>query len=234
MSEIKAVLPPSGRDLRLDFFRGFANWVIFVDHIPNNVVNWLTSRNYGFSDAADLFVFISGYTAAFVYARIMLERGFVVGATKLLKRVWQLYVAHVLLFIVYIVGIGYVAQRWNLPIVIHEFNVAGILDNPTQTLLEGLLLKFKPYNLDVLPLYIILMAVFPFVLWCMLRKPDLTMLVSIALYFAARQFDWNLAVVSRLATGISIRSAGRSCSCSAPGSHSVELSAPGPSSSRAR
>ena len=130
MSEIKAVLPPSGRDLRLDFFRGFANWVIFVDHIPNNVVNWLTSRNYGFSDAADLFVFISGYTAAFVYARIMLERGFVVGATKLLKRVWQLYVAHVLLFIVYIVGIGYVAQRWNLPIVIHEFNVAGILDNP--------------------------------------------------------------------------------------------------------
>ena len=116
--------------------------------------------------------------------------------TKLLKRVWQLYVAHVLLFIIYIVGIGYVAQRWNLPIIIHEFNVAGILDNPTQTLLEGLLLKFKPYNLDVLPLYIILMAVFPFALWCMLRKPDLTMLASIALYFAARFFDWNLAVVS--------------------------------------
>ena len=63
---------------------------------------------------------------------------------------------------------------------------------PTQTLLEGLLLKFKPYNLDVLPLYIVLMAVFPFVLWCMLRKPDLTMLASIALYFAARHFDWNL------------------------------------------
>ena len=77
MSEINAVLPPSGRDLRLDFFRGFANWVIFVDHIPNNIVNWLTTRNYGFSDAADLFVFISGYTAAFVYARVMLERGFV-------------------------------------------------------------------------------------------------------------------------------------------------------------
>ena len=192
MSDIKAVLPAAGRDLRLDFFRGFANWVIFVDHIPNNIVNWITTRNYGFSDAADLFVFISGYTAAFVYARVMLERGFVVGATKLLKRVWQLYVAHVLLFVVYIVGIGFAAQKWNLPIIIHEFNIAGVLDNPTQTLLEGLLLKFKPYNLDVLPLYIVLMAVFPFVLWCMLRKPDLTMLASIALYFAARSFDWNL------------------------------------------
>src|SRR4029450_2018383 len=110
MSTINAILPPSGRDLRLDLFRGIANWAIFLDHIPNNIVNWVTTRNYGFSDAADLFVFISGDTAAFVYARVMLERGFVVGATKLLKRVWQLYVAHVLLFVVYIVGVGFAAQ----------------------------------------------------------------------------------------------------------------------------
>ena len=80
------ILPATGRDLRLDLFRGIANWAIFLDHIPNNIVNWLTTRNYGFSDAADLFVFISGYTAAFVYARIMLERGFIAGATRLLKR----------------------------------------------------------------------------------------------------------------------------------------------------
>jgi OpgC protein len=72
---IRAQLPPRGRDYRLDLLRGFANWAIYVDHIPNNAVNWLTQRNFGFSDAADLFVFISGYTASFVYARIMLERG---------------------------------------------------------------------------------------------------------------------------------------------------------------
>jgi len=77
---INAVLPERGRDLRLDLFRGIANWWIFLDHIPNNVLNWLTIRNYGFSDAADLFVFISGYTASFVYARPMLERGFLICA----------------------------------------------------------------------------------------------------------------------------------------------------------
>ena len=81
--KINAVLPEKGRDLRLDLFRGIANWAIYLDHIPDNVVNWITTRNYGFSDAADLFVFISGYTASFVYARMMLERGFVVGATRL-------------------------------------------------------------------------------------------------------------------------------------------------------
>jgi hypothetical protein len=190
--EIRAILPSGGRDLRLDLFRGIANWAIFLDHIPYNVVNWLTTRNYGFSDAADLFVFISGYTASFVYARMMIERGFVVGATRLMKRVWQLYVAHVFLFVIYIVTIGFVAIKFHDPDIISEFNVAGLIDNPIETLSQGMLLKFKPVNLDVLPLYIVLMGVFPPILWFMLRRPDTVMVASLVLYFAARQFGWNL------------------------------------------
>src|SRR3954470_15512744 len=190
--KINATLPEKGRDLRLDLFRGVANWAIFLDHIPDNVVNWITTRNYGFSDAADLFVFISGYTATFVYARMMIDRGFIVGATRLTKRVWQLYVAHIILFVIYIVAIGYVALRFSDPDIINEFNVAGLVDSPIETLRQGLLLKFKPLNLDVLPLYIVLMGFFPPVLWLMLRRPGQTMLASMALWLLARQFGWNL------------------------------------------
>ena len=190
--EIRAILPTSGRDLRLDLFRGIANWAIFLDHIPNNVVNWLTTRNWGFSDAADLFVFISGYTASFVYARMMIERGFVVGATRLMKRVWQLYVAHVFLFVIYIVAIGFIAIKFRESDIINEFNVAGMIENPIETLTNGMILKFKPVNLDVLPLYIVLMGTFPPILWLMLRRPDTVMIGSLILYFAARQFGWNL------------------------------------------
>lgn len=189
---ISATLPDKGRDLRLDLFRGVANWAIFLDHIPDNVVNWITTRNYGFSDAADLFVFISGYTASFVYARMMLERGFIVGATRLTKRVWQLYVAHIILFVIYIASISYLALRFGDSEMINEFNVVGLVDNATETLRQGLFLRFKPLNLDVLPLYIVLMGLFPPVLWFMLRKPDLTMVLSIAVWLAARQFGWNL------------------------------------------
>ncbi|MHC2931091.1 hypothetical protein ACVJA9_005888 [Bradyrhizobium diazoefficiens] len=189
---INATLPEKGRDLRLDLFRGVANWAIFLDHIPDNVVNWITTRNYGFSDAADLFVFISGYTASFVYARMMLERGFIVGATRLTKRVWQLYVAHIILFVIYIASISYLALRFGDSDMINEFNVAGLVDNATETLRQGLFLRFKPLNLDVLPLYIVLMGLFPPVLWFMLRKPDLTMVLSIVLWLAARHFGWNL------------------------------------------
>src|SRR5882724_9476647 len=191
--KINATLPEKGRDLRLDLFRGIANWAIFLDHIPDNVVNWITTRNYGFSDAADLFVFISGYTASFVYARMMIERGFVVGATRLFKRVWQLYVAHIILFVIYIVAIAFLARRFGDSEIINEFNVAGLVEQATETLGQGLLLKFKPVNLDVLPLYIVLMGFFPPVLWMMLRQPDATMIASIVLWLLSRQMGWNLS-----------------------------------------
>jgi hypothetical protein len=191
--KINATLPEKGRDLRLDLFRGVANWAIYLDHIPDNVVNWITTRNYGFSDAADLFVFISGYTASFVYARMMIERGFIVGGTRLTKRVWQLYVAHIVLFVIYIASISYLALKFGDSEIINEFNVASIIENAPEMLRQGLILKFKPVNLDVLPLYIVLMGLFPPVLWIMLRQPDLTMLASIALWLVSRQMGWNLA-----------------------------------------
>jgi hypothetical protein len=181
-----------GRDIRLDLFLGIANWFIFLDHIPDDIVNRITIRNYGFSGAADIFVFISGYTAAIVYGNMMLERGFIVGATRLLKRASRLYVAYVVLFVIYIVSIGHVATQYAASDIIYEFNVAGLVDHPIRTVGHGLLLQSKALNLDMLQLYTALMACFPPVLWIMLRAPDLTMTGSIALYIAARLFDANL------------------------------------------
>src|SRR5438477_11449039 len=125
--KINATLPEKGRDLRLDLFRGVANWAIFLDHIPDNVVNWITTRNYGVSDAADLFVFISGYTASFVYARMMLERGFIVSATRLSKPVWQLYVAHITLLVVYIASISHLASLFVHSGLVNDFILFGLV-----------------------------------------------------------------------------------------------------------
>jgi hypothetical protein len=190
---VRSVLPKSQRDVRLDLFRGLANWLIFLGHIPNSILTWFTTRNYGFSDGADLFVLISGYTATFVFGKIMMERGFVVGATRLLRRVWQLYVAHLLLFFLYLTAVHYLAHRFDDLHLMDQFNVAPLMNFPVETLSEGLILKFKPLNLDVLPLYIVLMAAFPTVLWFMLRWRNAVMIGSIGLYLAARHYDWNLA-----------------------------------------
>jgi hypothetical protein len=92
--------------------------------------------------------------------------------------------------------IGYVARKSRAPELIGEFNVAGIVDHTIRTLIHGLLLQAKPLNLDVLQLFIVLMAAFPFVLFGMVRRPNVTMVGSLGLYLAARHFDWNLVFVS--------------------------------------
>lgn len=189
---IRALLPAEGRDLRLDLFRGVANWAIFINHIPNNAVMWITTRNYGFSDAAELFVFIAGYAAAIVYAKSMLTQGFTAGTTRLLERAWQLYVAHVVLLVINLAVINWAAQTYNEPHLVDEFNVGGLADDPVRTLTQGLLLKYKPFNFDILPLYIVVLAACPPALWLMLRRPDVTIAGALVLYLIARRFEWNL------------------------------------------
>src|SRR4051812_49498121 len=90
-------LPAVGvRELRLDLFRGLALWLIFIDHVSPDLLTWFTIRNYGFSDAAEIFIFISGFTAALVYGRATFESGIVIGTARVARRVWQIYAAHLL------------------------------------------------------------------------------------------------------------------------------------------
>src|SRR6266436_1628071 len=182
----------TGRDLRLDLFRGIALWLIFLDHIPSNVVAWGTIRNYGFSDATEIFVFVSGYTAAFVYGKEMRERGLVIAGAHILRRVWQIYVAHVFLFAIYLAEISYVATSFENPLYTEEMNILDFLKQPDVTIVEALLLKFKPANMDILPLYIVLLLLFPPILWLLQRWRTLALAASLALYVLALQLDWNL------------------------------------------
>jgi hypothetical protein len=183
---------PGDRDLRLDLFRGLALWLIFLDHIPSNIVNWVTIRNYGFSDATEIFVFISGYTAAFVYGRAMREQGTVVAGARILKRAWQVYVAHIFLFAIYTAEISYVAHSFENPLYHEEMGIFDFLQQPDITLAQAMLLKFKPANMDVLPLYIVLLAGFPPLLWLLLRAPAVALGASALLYALAVHFDWNI------------------------------------------
>ena len=187
-------LPVAGeRELRLDLFRGLALWLIFVDHLPPNILTWFTIRNYGFSDATEIFIFISGYTAAFVYGRAMLEAGFVVASARVLRRVWQIYVAHVFLFTIFLAEISYVATNFNNPLYTEEMGIMDFLKQPDVTIVQALLLRFRPVNMDVLPLYIVLMLFLPLILWLMKWRADVTLALSAALYAVTWHFDLYLS-----------------------------------------
>jgi len=182
----------SVRDIRLDLFRGLALWFIFLDHIPTNVVSWLTVRNYGFSDATEIFVFISGYTAVIAYSRMLEEEGWPRTAARIYRRVWQLYVAHILLFVAFSAQIAWVSIARDTPALIEEMELLGLGQNPYRAILEAALLKFRPVNLDVLPLYIVLLAAFPLVLPAVVRWPWAVIAASIVLYAMTCRYNWGL------------------------------------------
>ena len=181
------------RDLRLDLFRGIGLWMIFLDHIPHDVVSWLTLRNYGFSDAAEFFVFISGYLAGFIYGPVIKAGNFLAALKRLWKRAIEMYVAHIMLFLVFTAQIARTVRKFDNPLYEDEFNVHNFLLHPDVLIGQALTLRYKPVNLDVLPLYIVLVATAPFMLWAMVRRPNLTLLASAILYGLSHKFDWNLA-----------------------------------------
>jgi hypothetical protein len=181
------------RDPRLDLFRGAGLWMIFLDHIPHDAIGWITLRNYGFSDAAEVFVFVSGYLAGFIYGPVI-RAGHLLAATKRLWiRAGQMYVAHLMLFLLFTAQIARTARKLDNPMYENEFNVFNFLQHPDILIGQALTLRYKPVDLDVLPLFIVLVLFSPFVIWGLTRRPNLTLACSACLYVLARWFDWNIA-----------------------------------------
>jgi len=178
--------PARTRDLRLDFFRGVALVFIFVDHIPENILSYFTLQAVGFYDAAEVFIFISGFTAALVYGQRMAVKGALYATAQIWRRAWQLYVAHVFLFVIFIGEVSYTVMTFNNPMYNEEMRVADFLVHPHIAVIKALLLEFQPTFLDILPLYILMMLIFPAVLVSIQRRPLLVVAASFLLYLAVQ------------------------------------------------
>jgi hypothetical protein len=175
-------LPASSRDLRLDFFRGLALILIFVDHIPENILSYFTIQAVEFFDAAEVFIFISGYTAALVYGETLVSQGALYATARILGRAWQLYVAHIFLFVIFIAEVSYTVTTFNNPMYNDEMRVGDFLNEPHVAIVKALLLQFQPTFLDILPLYILLLVIFPVVLLGLRLRPLIVLVPSFLLY----------------------------------------------------
>ena len=182
-------MPASSRDLRLDFFRGLALIFIFVDHIPENILSYFTIQAVAFFDAAEVFIFISGYTAALVYGQTLVSQGTLYATARILGRAWQLYVAHIFLFVMFIAEVSYTVTTFNNPMYNDEMRVGDFLNEPHVAIVKALLLEFQPTFLDILPLYILLLVIFPVVLLGLRSRPLIVLVPSFLLYLLVQAID---------------------------------------------
>ena len=186
-----------GRDLRIDACRGIALWWIFLDHVPNNIGSWLTLRNYGFSDAAEVFMFVSGVTCALAYGKAWRCEGWTGVISRTLRRSWDIYVAFLLLtlacaIVVHLAGGGRLAD---------ESNTRILLDHPGATLAHAAILQYRPVNTDVLPIFVLLHLLFAPLLWLLLRAPNATLGASLTLYALVHVFGWTVPAMAEQPLG---------------------------------
>src|SRR3954468_15488897 len=99
------------RDPRLDFFRGSAMFIIFIAHCRGNFLwDWIPAR-FGMSDAADMFVFLSGYAASIAFGGTFVRSGFLLGTGRIVLRCVQLYAAHLGMFLA-VACLCVLGSRW--------------------------------------------------------------------------------------------------------------------------
>ncbi len=186
----------SERDLRLDFFRGMALFSIFIDHVDwNSFLAQFTLQSVGFSDAAEVFIFISGYTAGMVYGRVIEYQGLLRAWMRIYHRVWQLYVAHVFLFMQFMATVAYLVDALNNAIYAEEFRAADFLKEPGLAVIKALTLQFQPDFMDILPLYIVLLAALPVVLVGFRLWPTGVLAASLGLWCAV-QLNKHIALAA--------------------------------------
>ena len=181
------------RDLRLDFCRGVALIVIFIDHVPGNPLSAWTLRNFSFCDAAEVFVLISGMSSYLAYGSRLDKQGLWQCIKAIARNCARIYVAHLLLIAGIAGFILWAAHRYSGADYIDSLKMQWIAEDPKGALLAALTLSYLPRLMDILPVYILLMGAAPFLIMTVKRDYRLALLISATVYIMAWEFGWNLS-----------------------------------------
>jgi len=152
--DAEAILDPADRDFRIDLFRGLSLWWIFLDHVPKTYLNHFTPKNFGFSDAAEILVFLSGLASGSVYGSVARQSGLGAASLRGLRRAFEIYLAYIVTVVVLLAEISLLAV-WQ-PDLLDHANLAVFVANPAETMFQAIILRCSPVNLDPLLLMVIL------------------------------------------------------------------------------
>ncbi|WMS41023.1 OpgC domain-containing protein [Acuticoccus sp. MNP-M23] len=152
------------RDLRLDFFRGLGMYIIFVAHMPGNPWTlWIPAR-FGASDATEIFVFCSGMASAIAFGSVFRDRSWWLGTARAAFRVWQVYWAHIALFLVTVTLLVVMDRlEGSENFYTNRLYVRPFFEDTASHLVALMTLQYVPNYFDILPMYLVLLAMMPVV-----------------------------------------------------------------------
>jgi hypothetical protein len=184
------------RDLRVDFLRGLALLTIFVDHVPHNRWAAITQQNFGFSDAAELFVALAGFSAVLAYARYFDGIHDAVGFRRIATRIGTIYLYHLGTLITVVLAVSLLSLLIDVAAQIKRLRIEPFMTGEPGAFLGALLLIEQPTYFDILPLYIVLLAAFPLLYIMLRRSVPGTIAASLGLWLIVQLTQFNLSTAA--------------------------------------
>lgn len=176
----------------IDFWRGFALITIFINHVPENFYSGYTYSQFSISDAAELFVFLAGWSIAIATERAGGPEPAGRMVQRLLFRMVEVYRAQLVITAVALAMIAAAAIRLNNPLILEWHNAGAVFTDPVQATFGWVILTHQLGFFNILPLYVVLLAMAPaFILLARVSRPA-ALLASTLLYLASLVFQLNL------------------------------------------
>jgi hypothetical protein len=174
------------RDPRLDFFRGVGMLIILLAHIPDDGwALWIPAR-FGFSDATEMFVFQSGMASAIAFGATYDRNGAIALIARVAQRVWQIFWAHIAVFIVVAAIMVVAGTRYDGVTYVDSLNLVPFLKDPGHLLVGLLTLTYVPNYFDILPMYIVILALMPLMIFASRAHRHLPFALMIAVWLATQ------------------------------------------------
>lgn len=180
-------------DRRIDFFRGLALIFIFINHIPDNAFSYLTSRTIALFDSAEVFMFLAGYSAALAYFNVA-PNGLQAIARKAILRVRSILTYHLLL-LAFVMAAAFIIGSAGIQTG-YEVFLEKIESDPLQVLIAAPLLGFQAPLLDILPMYVVVMLIAPYLIWLRARSEIALLVASGLMWMFASRFFPNIPTVT--------------------------------------
>lgn len=176
------------RDTRLDVLRALALLMIFVDHVPGQPLEFWTLRNFGFSDASEIFVLISGIAVALAYGGKYQPGNLMMLGRKAWHRAATLFAAHLAGTFVTL-GI-FIAFAWGFmrSDLLTQISIGPVVEAPLAGIIALVTLGHQLGFNNILPMYMVLMLMVPAIIWLESRSPTLLLVVSVAIWAVAGTF----------------------------------------------
>jgi hypothetical protein len=181
------------RDIRLDFFRGLGMFIILIAHITNNPWTLYIPARFGFSDATEMFIFCSGMASAIAFGAVFARAGFFMGLYRVVFRIWEIYWVHIGTFMLTLAAM-FVINRTGLfsRDEVNALNLVPFLKASGNQVIGLFTLTYVPNYFDILPMYIVILALLPVMMLLARFHVYLALVASVSLWLAATLTNFNL------------------------------------------